>query len=271
MNIKMSAPTAFRSQSPLDNAMIARYAPSVFAQEAHDSRGERYAFIPTSDVLDGLRAEGFEPYEVRQTRVRDLNKREHTKHLLRLRHPTALKNDEGHGEIILLNSHDGTSSFQLMSGFFRMVCSNGIIAGDVAADCRVRHTGRVVEDVIDASFRVIDELNAVGSRINDYKAVAMDRPHQELFARAALALRYDDGKAPITSDRLLTLRRWDDNKDNLWTTFNRVQENMIKGGVHGRTTNGRNMSTRAVGGVTENVKLNKALWMLADEYAKLAA
>jgi hypothetical protein len=31
------------------------------------------------------------------------------------------------------------------------------------------------------------------------------------------------------------------------------------------------MSTRAVGGVTENVKLNKALWTLADEYAKLAA
>jgi hypothetical protein len=46
---------------------------------------------------------------------------------------------------------------------------------------------------------------------------------------------------------------------------------MIKGGVHGRTANGRNMSTRAVGGVTENVKLNKALWTLADEYAKLAA
>ena len=104
-----------------------------------------------------------------------------------------------------------------------------------------------------------------------YLAVAMDRPHQEHFARAALALRYDDGAAPITSDRLLALRRWDDNQDNLWTTFNRVQENMIKGGVRGRTANGRNMSTRAVGGVTENVKLNKALWTLADEYAKLAA
>jgi len=114
MNIKMSAPTAFRSRNPLDNATIAHYAPSVFAQEAHDSRGERYAFIPTSDVLEGLRAEGFEPYEVRQTRVRDLNKREHTKHLLRLRHPTALKNDAGHGEIILPYKYVVTNSFQLM-------------------------------------------------------------------------------------------------------------------------------------------------------------
>ena len=58
-------------------------------------------------------------------------------------------------------------------------------------------------------------------------------------------------------------------KPDLWTTFNRVQENMIKGGVPGRSARGRRMTTRGVAGVNENVKLNRALWTLADEFAKL--
>ena len=41
---------SFRSDSPLSNETIARYAPSVLATEAHESRGERYSFIPTISV-----------------------------------------------------------------------------------------------------------------------------------------------------------------------------------------------------------------------------
>jgi hypothetical protein len=44
---------------------------------------------------------------------------------------------------------------------------------------------------------------------------------------------------------------------------------MMKGGVPGRSATGRRITTRAVGGVTENVKLNKALWTLADTMASL--
>ena len=113
--------SAYRSHAPLSNEQIAYYAPSVLAVEAHESRGERYAFIPTINVIDGLRANGFQPYEVRQTRVRDQGKRAHTKHLVRLRHAGAVGNNLEVPEIILLNSHDGSSSYQIMSGVFRFV------------------------------------------------------------------------------------------------------------------------------------------------------
>ena len=271
MNIKMNAPVTFRSDRPLSNDTIACYAPSVFADSARDDRGHRYAFIPTIDVVEGLRREGFEPYEVRQTRVRNPDNREFTRHMLRMRHATALRTGDGVGEIILLNSHDGTSSFQLMSGFFRMVCSNGIIAGDVAADCRVRHTrtSHVVQDVTDAAFRVIDDLKNVGEHIEQFKAIPMTHAHQNLFADAALQLRYGD-EAPVQAQRLLNARRWVDNKTDLWTTFNVVQENLLKGGVAGRSATGRRTTTREVGGVNENVRLNKALWTLAEGFAKLA-
>jgi len=266
---RSSNQSAFRSTTPLSNEQIARYAPSVLAQEAHESRGERYTFIPTIEVLDGLRREGFQPFEVRQTRVRDQSKREHTKHLVRLRHESSITSLEEVPEIILLNSHDGSSSYQLLSGFFRFVCSNGLIAGDVCNDIRVRHSGNVVDDVIEGAVRVLDNVEEIAGRIDTYKSITLAPEEATVFANAALSLRWDEDKAPVQADQVLRTRRWADNKADLWTTFNRVQENLLKGGLSGRSTTGRRTSTRAVGGVNENVKLNRALWSLADGLAQL--
>lgn len=263
-----SAQTAFRSDSPLSNDQIARYAPSVLASEAHESRGDRYAFIPTIDVVDGLRRNGFQPYEVRQTKVRDQSKRDFTKHMVRLRHPDAAGSGSEVPEIILLNSHDGSSSYQLLSGFFRFVCSNGLIAGDIQNDIRVRHSGRVVDDVIEGATRVLDNLELANNSIETFKSINLQPEEQLVFASSALKLRWDDN-APITPERALGIRRFDDRKTDLWTTFNRVQENLLKGGVSGRGSTGRRTTTRAVGGVNENVKLNRALWSLADGLAQL--
>ena len=259
---------SFRSQTELSNDTIARYAPSVLAESAHSSRGERYTFIPTIRVIDALRVEGFQPFEVRQTKVRDLDKREHTKHMVRLRHVSSINGDEV-PEIVLVNSHDGSSSYQLLAGVFRFVCSNGLIAGDIFSDVRVRHHGDVVNDVIEGSFKVLENTNAIVDRIDTYKAITLNDAEATVFANAALHLRWEEDKAPVTAEGLLATSRYQDAKPDLWTTFNRVQENMIKGGVAGRSARGRRMTTRGVTGVNENVKLNRALWTLADQFAKL--
>lgn len=83
---------------------------------------------------------------------------------------------------------------------------------------------------------------------------------------AALAYRYEpqDGPAPVTASQLLTPRRREDRSSDLWTTFNRVQENTIKGGLTGRNKQGRRTTTRAVNGIDQDVKLNRALWVLAQ-------
>jgi hypothetical protein len=262
---------AIRRDRPLTDEEIRRAAPSVFAQEAHESRGERYGFIPTIDVLTGLRRAGFEPFEARQTKVRDTSKREHTRHLLRLRHPDAPANREVAPEIILLNSHDGSSSYQLLSGFFRFVCDNGLIAGDVCDDIRITHRGRsnLVDDVIDGCITVLDNVETAAERIQAYQSILLTESHQRALASAALALKYDDpAKAPVIADQLLQARRFEDRQPTLWNTFNRIQENLIKGGLRGRSGNGRRTSTRAVTGVDQDVKLNRALWTLTDHLAK---
>ena len=80
-------------------------------------------------TAETLRQEGFEPFMVCQTRVRHEGRRDFTKHMLRLRHASQINGREAN-EIILLNSHDGTSSYQMLAGMFRFVCSNGLVCGD---------------------------------------------------------------------------------------------------------------------------------------------
>jgi hypothetical protein len=72
-----------RRDRPLTIDELAQYVPSVLGDDKHASRSEKYAYIPTITLLDRLREEGFEPFFACQTRVRDSDKREHTKHLVR--------------------------------------------------------------------------------------------------------------------------------------------------------------------------------------------
>ena len=276
----MAQATMHRSSTPLSNERIAQFAPSVFAAEAHASRSDRYAYISTAQVLEGLRNEGFEPMAVGQTRCRDASKREFTKHLLRFRHRDSLQGGLVVGqevpELVLVNSHDGASAYNLMGGIYRLVCSNGMIVGNTSSEVKVRHSGNVVGNVIEGSFEVIDSIKKVIPVIDDWKKLDLTYEQRKAYAEAALGLRWDadeagNVQAPVSATSLLNTRRYEDRKDDLFTTFNVVQENLIRGGIRGEGSTGRRMTTRAVSSVSENVKLNRALWSLTSKMAELAA
>src|SRR3546814_20980240 len=97
-----------------------------------------------------------------QTRVRNEDRRDHTKHLIRLRHASQINGSEAN-EIILLNSHDGSSSYQMLAGMFRFVCHNGLVCGDTVADVRVPHKGDVTDHVIEGASEVIRGFEQVHS------------------------------------------------------------------------------------------------------------
>ena len=262
---------SLRSSSPLTDEQIRAVAPSIFAAEKHVSRSDRYTYIPTGEVLTALRKEGFEPFMVCQTRVRQDDRRDFTKHMVRMRHATQV-NDAEANEIVLLNSHDGTSSYQLISGLFRYVCSNGLVFGDTFSDVRVHHKGQIVDRVIEGAYEVLDGFDLVRERRDGMRAITLDAAEQAIFARAALALKYEPDPvkpAPITETQVLAPRRGDDVRSDLWSTFNRIQESLLNGGLLGRGATGRRMRTRPVQGIDQNVRLNRALWMLAEEMRQL--
>ncbi|WP_027016811.1 DUF932 domain-containing protein [Comamonas composti] len=262
-----------RSDSPLSDDQIHRVAPSIFAEAPHESRSQRYAYIPTVTVLTELRKEGFQPFMVTQTRTRHEDRRDYTKHMIRLRHASQINARGEANEIILLNSHDGTSSYQMLAGMFRFVCSNGLVCGDTVADVRVPHKGDVAGQVIEGAYQVLHGFDRALESRESMQAITLDEGEAEVFARAALSLKYDDPDkpAPITESQILMPRRFDDRRPDLWSVFNRTQENLTKGGLHGRSANGRRQQTRPVQGIDSDIRLNRALWLLADGLRQLKA
>ena len=265
------APSLY-SNTPLSDDQIRSVAPSIFAEAPHDSRSERYSYIPTSAVLEKLRGNGFQPFMVGQTRVRSEDRREFTKHMLRLRHASQTADKEAY-EVILLNSHDGTSSYQMLAGQFRFICTNGLVCGDTFADVRVPHKGNVAGHVIEGAYQVLSGFERVKESRDLMRGITLDDGEAEVFARAALALKYDDPDkpAPITESQILMPRRFEDRRPDLWSVFNRAQENLTKGGLHGRAANGRRQQTRPVQGIDSDIRLNRALWLLADGMRALKA
>ena len=258
------------SSVPLTDAQILAAAPSILAGDAHASRSERYTCIPTIDVVRALRREGFEPFYAAQTHVRDETRREHAKHMLRLRRANEIGCDVV-PEIILLNSHDGTSSYQMLSGTFRFVCCNGLVTGDVIDDVRVRHSGDIVDNVIEGAFSVVKTFERTAAQIELMKSTPLALPQREALAAAALSYRYevtDLKPAPITESQLLAPRRSGDIASDVWSTMNVIQENMIRGGLVARTDAGRRTRTRAVNSIDQDVRLNRALWVLAGRIAE---
>ncbi|KNZ30846.1 MAG: hypothetical protein AD742_20150 [Methylibium sp. NZG] len=263
-----------RTDSPLSEDQMRTAAPSVFAEGKHASRSERYTYIPTIDVLRGLRKEGFEPFMVAQGQSRVEGKAEFTKHMIRMRHAGQVQTRPEANEIILINSHDGASSYQMLAGMLRFVCCNGLVVGKVVEDIRIPHKGNIQGEVIEGAFRVLDQFETVEASAEGMKALTLKPEEETAFATAALALRFgerteDQPPPPITAEQLIEARRPEDLGHSLWTIFQRSQENIMRGGQPGRSVQGRRLHTRPVGSIDRGVSLNRALWVLAEEMRKL--
>lgn len=265
--------------APLSEDMLRSTVPSLFATAAHDSRSDRYAYIPTFQVMRALVKEGFVPMAARQSRCRDDSRKEFTKHMVRFRrNDTALAVGDTSAEVVLVNSHDGTSAYHLLAGLFRLLCLNGMVVDSgKLAEVHVSHKGNVVDRVIEGAYTVLDASKTALAAPRDWSRLALTSGEQNAFAEAAHSVRFADAEGETTTAirpaQLLIPRRYDDSANNLWTTFNVIQENAIRGGLSatGRGANGRPRRTtsRAVNGIDQDVKLNKALWTLAAKMAEL--
>ena len=269
---------------PMTNEQIMQSAPSAFAIEKHQSRSERYAYIPTSEVIDGLRSNGFVPMYAKQGNSRVPGKADFTKHLIRFRHEGGKagmrKVGDTYPEVILVNSHDGTSAYKIMAGLFRLVCLNGMVVADREfANISIPHKGNVTDLVIEGSYTVLDESRRALEAADVWAGVTLSRDEQMAMAEAAHSLRFGDAEGetdtPIMPAQLLTVRRQADSGSDLWRTANTLQENVIRGGLSawGRDANNRprRTTTREVKGIDADVKINKALWMLSERMAQIKA
>ena len=283
-----------------DWAAFKANVPSVFAVDAHESRSEQYGVVSTADMLRALWKEGWAPVSALEAAPRDSDKLGFQKHMVRCRRQDDLglnanNSFRGDGtfradnsgavpELIIVNSFDGSTSVQMLGGVFEFVCANGMVVGSRFSEIRVPHRKNIVQGVVEAAAETANTFKTVMDTRAVMRGIELTAPERADFAKAAHALRFPvtidevtgerSGGSPISHAQLLQPKRHADNRTDLWTTFQVVQEHCIRGGdsamgprVNGRR--GRRTTSREVGGIDQNVRLNRALWTLAEEAAGL--
>ena len=273
---------------------------SVMATDHSAGTSGKYSFIPTTRVVDILERHNWLPSNVQEKRALKEGTRGFQTHLIRFRQPDNMQLARVVGdlipEIVLKNAHDGTAAFILMAGIFRLVCSNGMIVADsMFASHKIRHIGFQDQNVIDAVFSVTESTPKIMGRVNEFKQIELDKPEQVLLGEAALVAKYGEpgeGEAPLAQrydvERLVRPIRTQDRisqdynapRNTLWNTYNVVQEKLIeKGGrfarkeyepAHGYTSGGfKTVKARGVKSVSENVRINQALWLITERMFEL--
>lgn len=250
----------------------------ALVQSPHSSRSDKYEHIPTIDVLRAIDREGFAVHGIACANTRDETRRGYTKHMLRLRRAGDLRKvGDIAPEVVLVNSHDGSCAYRMDLGMVRLVCKNGMVAGGKAwQTVSVPHKGAdTIGKVIEGTYSIVDGFPKLIEAADTMRAITLNRDEQHAFASAALTLRYPEaGKGvAVQPERILRAQRREDVDTDLWTTFNRVQEHLIRGGARGLAVGSdgrpRRATVRAVNSIDGNVSLNKALWQLSEEMARL--
>ena len=251
-------------QNPISPETLRERVPAVFASGAHERTSPSYTFLSTERVLRALASAGFLPVEARQAaRARSPM---HARHLIRLRRRfETIQLRDAIPEILFLNSHDGTSAYQLRVGLFRVVCTNGlVVSAGLFPVWRVTHRGDVVDDVVVAALEISERFEVLAASVERMERTVLDAGQRLEFAGQALAVRFPkDQHGGMEPSQLLVPRRPQDVGNDLWRTFNVIQENVLQGGLVRRSASNRLTRSRRITAIREDVRLNSALWEMA--------
>jgi hypothetical protein len=226
----------------------------------------RYQFINTGDIIQRFAEEG---WAVNNASVSAPTKRDaaYAKHMIDFRHPDLKPIHGSVPRIILTNSHDGSSAAKVLAGVFRFVCSNGLVVGTTTASVAVRHSGDAAADLIHRMQQLAKNTSQLYASIDKWSNKELTRSQRREFARFASHLRWGDAQR-FEAEDLLQVRRPEDDRGDLWTTFNCVQENTVRGGINGLSRTGRAATSRPLSDIARTVEYNEQLWALADEVAE---
>lgn len=259
-------------REPLDDGALRAAVPSVFAEGPHDSRSGRYVHVPTITLVSALRREGWQPFFAAQAKPRDDDRLGHAKHILRLRRAADIGAGEA-AEVVIVNSHDGTSAYQMFAGLIRFVCLNSLVAGERFEEVRVPHKGDIRDRIVEGAYTVAKDFPRLLDAAAEMRGTALAEPERRAFAEAALVARYGDANAPVRPEQVVEPRRRADADASLWSAFNTAQEHLVRGGLDGRRLDARGRTrrvrTRAINGIDGSVSLNRALWTLAERMREI--
>lgn len=289
-----------QDNTSLDISTIQRLAPAVFSSDKALHLTDRYVSLHTSDLIPVMQDYGYVPVQAaqrgsRKTKNSVLNNsvgilEENGKapesfnaHLLSFAHVDTLQQDL-RPEIILYNSHDGSSSVQLYAGCYRFICSNGIVAGE-GFNQRMYHSKSGMSGFEEMLKSTVESLPAMQERINMLRGVTLSVAQQQELARLGVSTRWDLLPSDVegikgtyathnTMQAALRPSRMQDTSDDAFTVFNRIQETVIRGNAYVQSFTkaspfGNLRKARPVGSAKESIRINSELWDAVESVAEL--
>jgi len=216
---------------------IQEIAPSVFTTNGSKDTSDKYTHIPTDRVIRDLEVLGWKVADVKEVAARKEDNKGFQKHLVVFRNEdvviTGEDGDTVYPQILLTNSHDGKNSFKFQAGLFRMICENGLVVADESfEDYSIRHMGYDFEALQSLIKEMVSNLDLTVESMNKMKQIELNEDQQLELAKKLLDIRlegtgnaYDDYQPKSINYS----QRKEDNGVDLWSVFNRQQENIIEG------------------------------------------
>lgn len=257
--------------NPLTHTELMAQAPALFTEEPRYDVSEMYHFIPTIDVITKITEYGWHPVSVQEANVRDIDKEGYQRHVVRFRHFDDLLNPKENAvELLLFNSHDRTTAFSISAGIYRFVCANGLVIADsVFESYKIKHIGERGNDVANAIERISNIKPQLERKIHLFESIELQASEKRAFARASVPLRFE-AHLEIDPDDVLIPHRAEDERDDLYTTLNVIQENLLRGHVSGRNKEtGRRFTSKEITSIIKDVDVNQGLWDIAERIAAI--
>jgi hypothetical protein len=200
--------------------------------------------------------------------VKQSGKGIHGVHELKYRNGQLPKVGDTVVEAIIRNSHDGSATFSMGAGLFRLVCSNGLtVPTSVAERFSLRHNHFSLDEVKGLAENFSKKLPRIEESVSKMMEKELTEKEKLRLIKRAVEIRWAVGSAPESIDvsDLLTPFRPEDEGSDLWTVFNVIQEKMMKGGFSYKTPRGRTTKLRGIKSIQASNRLNTKLWEAAEE------
>ena len=258
-------------------------APSIFTKKGSDKTSSKYTHIPTNRVIKDLELLGWGVVDAKEVNARQ--DKGYQKHLVVFRNPDVSINKKSTNvdgevfedivfpQILVTNSHDGKNSFKFQAGLYRMVCENGLVIADQQfEDYTIRHMGYDFEALQGVIKDMISNLDLTVESMNKMRKIELDENQQFEFAKKLLDIRVEGTDNLYREEQIgdiLVPQRKEDFGDDLWSVFNRVQENIVEGNFkyYNAKTLGTERQARPIKNFKQDMDVNKKLFSAALEYA----
>ena len=288
--------TRKETAAAMELADIAETCPAVLTETAAPETSGRYGFINTMQAMQILGDYGFRPTQATQRPSRKASHRPYAMHAISFAHDSDLNenNKDSRPEIILYNSHDAKSALKLYSGCFRFICSNGLVAGN-GFQSKMRHSHTTANGFESMLKDTAANLPRMMNRVAALQETTVDNESAIDFAYNAAALRWeqipqnrtggfmasDQAKPGAYFDygtirEMFQANRYADQGHTAWLVFNRIQENIMRGGPSIVSLTKRAKETgqgyklrksKAITSLPKTIDVNRKLWDLADALA----